>query len=311
MLVPLYDENPTRRWPLVTAGIISINLLVFMLSLGLEPHRLSLVHARYGFVPQRLEQLFDSELVIPVNISAPTEEVPHSSARSRPDQEQYFLLEPRPSEILLSLLTAMFLHAGWMHVAGNMWFFWVFGNNIEDRLGHVFFLLLYLGGGLLASLCHWIMTPTSHATIPVVGASGAVAATLGAYAVTYPTHRVRCVLLLCLPFLVSLPALVVLGVWIGIQLFSALNGLGVNVDGNVAWWAHIGGFAAGATFMPLLTSKIPPPPTPQPITDTPKQLFIPTRSTSEIGIEWKRPRVEHNDPRIPHNDPGIRWLDET
>ncbi|MEM7311737.1 MAG: rhomboid family intramembrane serine protease, partial [Planctomycetota bacterium] len=137
----------------------------------------------------------------------------------------------------------------------NMWFFWIFGNNIEDRLGHIPFLIFYLVGGLLASACHWLMATGPAAFVPVIGASGAVAVTLGAYAVTYPFARVRTFIFIVVFFtIVELPALAVLGAWFLMQMVSAAEVSNVQMGGGVAWWAHIGGFAAGAILMPLLTA---------------------------------------------------------
>ena len=307
MLVPLYDENPTTRWPVVTVTIISVNALILIAAQGLDSLRLNEIHARYGFVPGRLQQLQDRELVIPVDIT-PTEEGANPGFERIQVQPDYFVkLKPYPHQILMSLVTSMFLHAGWVHFLGNMWIFWVYGNNIEDRLGHVPFVLFYIAGGIVASLCHWLMAPVPDANVPVIGASGAVAAVLGAYAVTYPKHHIRCLLFLCLPFLVRLPALVVLGLWIVGQLVSALATTGLVISGNVAWWAHIGGFLVGAVTIPLLTMIIPAPATPPPAKHGDILLTNKDYGSAE---GWKRSGVKHNDPRIPRHDSGIRWLDE-
>jgi membrane associated rhomboid family serine protease len=145
----------------------------------------------------------------------------------------------------------MFLHASWLHIVGNMWLLWVFGNNVEDRLGHVTFLVFYLLTGFVASLCHWVNDPNS--AIPVIGASGAVSGVLGAYAVTFPSARVRSLIFLVFIFLtVDLPAMVVLGFWFLGQVLEATASVDVGFNGGVAWWAHIGGFVVGLTVMPWL-----------------------------------------------------------
>jgi membrane associated rhomboid family serine protease len=146
----------------------------------------------------------------------------------------------------------MFLHGGWLHLAGNMWFLWIFGNNVEDRLGSWLYLVFYLVGGILATSCHWAYDPRS--VTPVIGASGAVATVLGAYAVTFPTANVRTLVFIGLVTVIDIPAIIWLGLWLGGQLVDAV----FVGDLAVAVWAHIGGFAAGAFLMPILTFGMPP-----------------------------------------------------
>ena len=261
MFFPLYDENPTSRWPVITMGIIAANLLPWLHSQTLSDYDLISVHAQHGFIPRRVEQLYNSNLIIEFDI------VPDSASRNvdpaRVPLHEYspIRLEPHISEIILSIFTSMFLHAGFLHFAGNMWIFWIYGNNIEDRLGHLPFLMFYLGGGLAASLCQALMIPSTQTEVPLIGASGAVATILGAYVVTYPKHFVRCLVILCVPLVIRLPALVVLGFWIFFQVLSLFNATAFDNGGNVAWWAHVGGFVVGAGAMPLLCKAIPPPPT--------------------------------------------------
>ena len=169
-------------------------------------------------------------------------------------------LPPDRGDVLLSLITCMFLHGGWAHIIGNMWFLWLFGDNVEDRLGPVTYLVFYLVGGLAASACHWFTDPSS--TTPVVGASGAVAAVLGAYAVTYPWANVHAFIPLFIVLIpVDIPAIAMLGMWFVMQLLEGFKAIHIGLDGGVAWWAHVGGFVAGAVLMPLL--RDPPPPTPR------------------------------------------------
>ena len=152
-----------------------------------------------------------------------------------PQQVMPVVLKPDRGQIYLTLLTAMFLHGGWFHLIGNMWFLWIFGDNVEDRLGHFGFAVLYLVGGILASLCHWFMQPDS--TLPVIGASGAVAAVLGAYTITWPFARVHSLVFLVIFFtVVELPALVVLGFWFIEQLVAALAIKNRLATEGVAWW---------------------------------------------------------------------------
>jgi membrane associated rhomboid family serine protease len=151
----------------------------------------------------------------------------------------------------------MFLHGGWAHLLMNMWMLWIFGNNIEDRLGHFVYLAFYMMGGIVATLVFWVSGP--NVTMPVVGASGAVAAVLGAYAITFPTAKVRTLVFFILIAVIDLPALVLLGVWFMLQVFSGFMGLwGVAME-PVAFWAHIGGFVAGMILMPLLSLGASPP----------------------------------------------------
>ncbi len=161
-------------------------------------------------------------------------------------------LKPEPRQIWASLLTCMFLHGGWWHLLGNMWFLWIFGDNVEDRLGPLLYLVLYLLGGVIASLSHWVVSPNS--TLPVIGASGAVAAVLGAYAITWPGARVRTlVFLVIFVTIIDVPALVVLGAWFVGQLVAGHQALYHAGTGGVAWWAHVGGFVAGMVLMPTFS----------------------------------------------------------
>ena len=246
MLIPFYDNNPISRTPFITYGIVAVNVVVFLWSLGMSRPDRQMLFYRAGFVPARIAQLVDRK-PIEVNIA---QEAPHP-ARPDPVRVRRLQFEPVPRQIFLSLVTCMFLHGGWLHLIGNMWFLWVFGNNVEDRVGPLPFLVFYLLGGLLASACHWMVEPDS--TIPVVGASGAVATMLGAYAITWPWAKVKTlVFLFVIIMIVDLPALLVLGVWFLAQLIAATNFADLEMSGGVAWWAHVGGFVAGLILMPLL-----------------------------------------------------------
>ncbi len=167
MLLPFHDNNPTIRTPYVTVLLIVVNLLVLVWMIQLNPLQQEEVLVTRGFIPKRVKQLTNPNLVVEVKLD-----------------KVAFRLPAEQSSVYWSMFSTMFMHGGWMHLIGNMWFLWLFGNNIEDRLGHMLFLFFYIAGGLAATACHWAYDPDS--TIPVVGASGAVAAVLGAYAVTYP-----------------------------------------------------------------------------------------------------------------------------
>jgi len=231
MIFPFHDTNPTRRSAVVTWAIVAVNVAGLLWLNGLPSADQQMFVFRRGFVPARIGQLLDRR---PIIVDFQQEAFDLFNRRvvviDRPVQ-----LPPAPREILLSLVTCMFLHGGWIHLIGNMWF-----------------LLMYLFGGLVASSVHWAMDPTSR--IPVIGASGAVAAVLGAYAITWPWARVRSlVFLVFIVTIIELPALFVLGLWFLAQVLGAVSTLEVDVSGGVAWWAHVGGFLAGLILMPLLS----------------------------------------------------------
>jgi membrane associated rhomboid family serine protease len=177
---------------------------------------------------------------------------------------QAFLAQRCPDKSwLLSVFESMFLHGGWLHIGGNMLFLYIFGNNIEDRLGSVRFVLFYLLGGVAAAALQIAFSPDS--TIPNVGASGAIAAVLGAYIVLYPRARVTTAVFFFLITLIELPAMVVLGIWFVLQLFDGIGGLGADVNGGVAYFAHVGGFVFGAAVAALFlrdrgARRLPAPP---------------------------------------------------
>ena len=179
MIFPLYDDVPSRRVPLVTMGIIAMNGVVFLWSQGLKPIQKEALAYQWGFVPARIGQLV-THRPIPIQIGQ-HEQPPWPWGGP---QQPVIVLEPRPAEIALTLVAYLFLHGSWLHLLGNMWFLWLFGNSVEGRLGHAGFLIFYLLGGLAATLAHWLVFPNS--AFPVIGASGAIAAVLGGYAVTWP-----------------------------------------------------------------------------------------------------------------------------
>jgi len=211
-MFPLRDNIPSRHTPLVTWILLGLNILVFLGSLGLDPaqefrlfHLLGVVPARY-FHPQ------------------------------------WAALQGYPDGLLLPLATHMFLHSGWLHVIANMWTLWIFGDNVEDVMGPWRFLLFYALCGLGALFVHMVTSPDS--TVPVVGASGAIAGIMGAYFFLYPHARVVTFLpIFIIPFVVEIPAVFYLGAWFLTQVFSGM--LIPSGGGGVAWWAHIGGFVSG------------------------------------------------------------------
>jgi membrane associated rhomboid family serine protease len=252
-MIPLYDHNPTQRTPYVTLLLIVVNTAVMVWLASLSEVDQQIAAIEHGFIPARIAQLSNHR-----NLEVPVKEVVQvHDGFGRPQLAVRVVdkidLAPSRSQTALSVLTTMFMHGGWMHLVGNMWFLWIFGNNVEDRLGHVLYMVFYLVGGLLATASHWAYDPSS--TTPVIGASGAASTILGAYAVTWPKATVTTLVFFGFITTVEVPALVWLGIWFGGQLLDAF----ANRDLGVAVWAHIGGFVAGAILMPILSFRSPPP----------------------------------------------------
>ncbi len=215
-MIPIKDQIPTRRVPIVNYLLITANVLVFVLQ---------------WMAGQNQEVLVYQFALIPAN----------------------FIANPNLANFS-DIFTGMFMHAGLAHLGGNMLYLWIFGDNVEDSMGSVKYLLFYLTGGLIASLAHIFTNSTSQ--IPTVGASGAIAAVLGAYLVLYPRSRV----LTFIPLgffmrLTSVPAVIVLGLWFILQLFNGVVSLGAADVGGVAFWAHIGGFVAGVVLAKFLENR--------------------------------------------------------
>jgi membrane associated rhomboid family serine protease len=226
MLFPIGDDNYSRRaTPFVVYIIIAINVVVFMFQLWLGDEFL----AAYAAIPYEITT--GEDLVRDVVIPG-VGQIPQA---------------PGPTPIYLTILTSMFMHGGFLHIIGNMLYLWIFGDNIEDNFGHLRFLIFYLVCGVIASFSQIFLDPTS--VIPTVGASGAIAGVLGSYLIMFPRNRVRSILPLGFIWTtVELPALVVLGFWIVLQIISqytAFTNTRMAQGGGVAYMAHIGGFVAG------------------------------------------------------------------
>ena len=228
-MIPLRDANPTRRTPYVTLSLIVACFIVFAWELGLL--------ASGG--DAALEDFINHWGVVPADLTA---------AWARGDYV---------SQQTATLVTSQFLHGGWFHLLGNMLYLWIFGNNVEDRFGRAGFLGFYLLGGALAGLTQVAIDPTS--TVPTIGASGAIAATLGAYFVLFPRARVTSLVFLGFFYqLIDVPAVIVLGFWFVLQLIDGLANLGaVQNGGGVAFFAHIGGFVVGALMARLIVMVSP------------------------------------------------------
>jgi membrane associated rhomboid family serine protease len=249
MLFPLYVLNPRLRFPAITLLIISANFLCMLWQSQLGEQGQNIVAAEHGFVPARLTLLGTHKMVA----------VPVQTIRifGMPGPQLVRPVSTDPRDVYLTFFTMMFLHGGWMHLLMNMWMLWLFAPNIEDRLGHLVFLMFYVLGGVVAMLAFWASDPLGR--MPVIGASGAVAAVLGAYAVTFPAIRVRTLIFMIFILILDLPALLVLGIWFVLQVVSGMMGLwGLPME-PVAFWAHVGGFVAGMIIMPLLSFGASPP----------------------------------------------------
>ena len=249
-MIPLRDNIPSRTFPYVNYAMIGICGVVFLLQLLSQQQGISLVE-RYGMIPARLANPH-AEIVVPDRAIVQTRFGTEIREISR-------LAQPSGVPPILTLLTCVFLHGGIMHFAGNMWFLYIFGDNVEDRLGHVGFLVFYLAAGAAASLTHWFTNAGSP--IPTIGASGAVAGVMGAYFLMYPKARVMSILPIFIFIqMFELPAPIFLGIWFAMQFLNGMSVFGNGSAAGVAWWAHIGGFVMGMLVAKLLASKEPGPP---------------------------------------------------
>ena len=219
MLFPLRDENPLARPPVATIGLIAVNVLVWVFIQGMgDPAMVGESFCRFALIPGDL-----------LGTVAPGSSFPI-------DDQRVCVVDGDGNPF--TVLTAMFLHGGWFHLIGNLWFLWIFGDNVEDAMGPGRYLMFYVLCGVAACAAQILVDMDSKA--PMVGASGAIGGVMGSYALLYPRARV---LSLFIVFTVSVPAFVMLGYWVLIQLASGL--LPGAADAGVAFWAHLGGFAAG------------------------------------------------------------------
>ncbi len=242
-MLPLFDDNPTRRVPWVTIGLIAANVAVFiyMLFLKTTPQIINNVSGvsqqdlfvfKWSVIPWEVVHGMRSPLVVQLGIS---------------------------KNVYLPIFTSMFLHSGWLHIGGNMLFLWVFGNNIEDLMGPLPYLAFYFICGFAATFTHILFNASSMN--PLLGASGAIAGILAAYLIMYPRARVHTIVIIVL---VVLPAYLVLGFWIVLQVISGVTSLNSATGGGTAWFAHVGGIAAGLLitgifYAPLKRRRVPAP----------------------------------------------------
>jgi len=222
-MIPLKDENPSSTIPFVNIFLIITNISLFIylnyfISEGRHP-----IFLQLGFIPYELSHFVD---IAPKN------------------------LVPVP----LTIFTAMFIHGGWLHLLSNMLYLWIFGDNVEDLIGHFKYLIFYLTCGIAATLVHGFINIGSK--VPTVGASGAIAGVLGAYIFLFPKARVKTLLILVIFIkIITIPAIIILGFWILMQVLSAYIEYGSKTGGGIAWFAHIGGFAAGLALIILMKKR--------------------------------------------------------
>ena len=222
-MIPIRDDQPRYSTPYINSFLIGLNLLIFLFEASLDPASLKALIYQLGIVPAHLTAFLSGS--------------PNYS----------------PLAIALPFFASMFLHGSWMHVIGNMWFLYIFGDNVEDYLGHFQYLVFYLLVGLIAMATQIVLDP--HSGLPTIGASGAIAGVLGAYFVLYPRARV---LTWFFVFIIHIPAWVMLGYWFVLQFLSgtatSLAYEGRNV-GGIAFWAHVGGFVAGVVLIKLFSER--------------------------------------------------------
>jgi membrane associated rhomboid family serine protease len=225
-MIPIRDDAPRYSTPYVNYFLVALNTLVFLFEVMLPPV------SREGFI-----RLFG---VTPYKITGLISGVPQIT----------------PSMALVPILTSMFLHGSWLHLIGNMWFLWIFGDNIEDHLGHFKYLVFYLISGVAAALLQTAFDP--HSTIPAVGASGAIAGVMGGYFILFPSARVLTLVPFLFVFFLWIPAWIILGYWFVIQFLSgAATSIATTSrsTGGIAFWAHVGGFIAGIAMIKLFPSR--------------------------------------------------------
>ncbi|MFL6514021.1 MAG: rhomboid family intramembrane serine protease [Chthoniobacterales bacterium] len=227
-MFPIRDSIPSRSPPIATRLIVLVNVVAFVFELTLPPESLQQVIYLFGVVPARFTHPdWAASVGFPMGTHWP-------------------------------LLTHQFLHGGWLHIISNMWALWIFGDNVEDRMGSIRFLIFYLVCGTVAGLAHVYINAES--VVPSVGASGAIAGVLGAYLLFFPTARLLILFpIFIFPFFFEVPAVLYLVIWFLTQLFSGTAGLaGSGSVANIAWWAHIGGFICGMVLCRAFARRRPP-----------------------------------------------------
>ncbi|MDY6793216.1 MAG: rhomboid family intramembrane serine protease [Thermodesulfobacteriota bacterium] len=222
-MIPLRDENPSSTIPLVTIFLILANICLFIYLNYVVPGETNQFFLKLGFIPFELSHFKD---ISPKN------------------------LVPVP----LTIFTSMFIHGGWIHLLSNMLYLWIFGDNVEDLLGHIKYLVFYVTCGIAAAGGHFLVNTSSK--IPTVGASGAIAGVLGAYVFLFPKARIKTLFIIFIFIhIVNIPAILMLGFWIIMQVLSAYFEYGTQTGGQIAWFAHIGGFASGLMLIIVMKKR--------------------------------------------------------
>jgi membrane associated rhomboid family serine protease len=226
-VIPLKDMTPRRSFPVVTLLLITVNVVVFLHQISLTPSAGDVFVRTYGLVPAKISLALAGR--------------------------HYTMVEA-----LLPLVTCMFLHGGFLHIVGNLWFLWVFGANVEDRLGSLPYLLFYFAAGIGSGIAQTLFSWGSR--VPSIGASGAISGVLGAYIVFFPASRILTLVpLLIIWFTWRIPAMIFIGLWFAVQFLSGISSLGSQSVGGVAWWAHVGGFLIGVVVALMVRSASGPP----------------------------------------------------
>ncbi len=222
-MIPIRDDIPSETYPFVNYGLIALNFIVFLYELSLPPIQLTNFIYNFGFVPFKFSYILGCG---------------HCSML----------------QAILPIFSSMFIHGGWFHILGNMLFLYIFGDNVEDSLGHLKYLIFYLLSGFAAAMFQYVIHPFSKT--PMVGASGAIAGVLGAYFILYPRARVfTLVFFFFFVDIIPLPAFLYIFLWFLMQVLNGSAALALQGAGGVAWWAHIGGFIAGMTMVLLIRKK--------------------------------------------------------
>ncbi len=212
-MLPLKSLIPRRAFPIVTLGLIALNVYVFVEELTFSHVALNHLLGAYGLVPERFASLANGGSVTFV-------------------------------DAVLPLISSLFLHADWLHIIGNMWFLWIFGANVEDRLGHIPFLVFYFVCGIVAGLTHVFFNWGS--SVPTIGASGAISGVVGAFLILFPVSRILTLVpIIIIPLIFEIPAIIFIAIWFALQLFGGLGNVTQHGAQTIAWWAHVGGFAMG------------------------------------------------------------------
>jgi membrane associated rhomboid family serine protease len=266
MLIPIRDENPTSRTAIVTLGLIALNVIAFLLwqptfkSEGAQ-QKFFFCHAEIPWETTHQQSLAEGGAEA---VTAIQEDLRVS--RSQAAGIQQVLRRDCPDKSWWqSVFVAMFLHGGWLHIGGNMLYLWIFGNNVEDKIGRLWYVAFYFLSGIAAAALQTATSPNS--VVPSLGASGAIAGVLGAYIVMFPRRRVLSIVpIFFFASLIALPAVVVLGFWFVLQFFSGATSLAQHVTGGVAYFAHVGGFVTGVVAALLFFPKEWRHPRPEPLT---------------------------------------------